>query len=51
MAIPTTPIQIQALGNTVAEGAYTEVMTELLQLWHMHLNKQDMGTILQPGQV
>ena len=50
VAIPTTPVQISALGNTGAEGTYTEVMAELLRAWHIRLNDQDMGTLLQPRQ-
>ena len=50
VAIPTTPVQVGALGNTVAEGTYTEVTAELLRAWHIRLNDQDMGTLLQPGQ-
>ena len=50
VAIPTTPVQVQALGNTIGEGTYTEVTAELLRAWHIRLNDQDMGTLLQPGQ-
>ena len=35
VAIPTTPIQIQVLENTSAEGMYTEVIAELIQSWHI----------------
>ena len=51
VAIPTTPVQVQALGNVEGGGTYTEVMAELLRAWHIRLNDQDMGTLLQPGQV
>ena len=51
VAIPTTPVQIQALGASNGEGTYTEVMAELLRAWHIRLNDQEMGTLLQPGQV
>ena len=44
VAIPTTPVHISALGDVNAEDTYTEVT------WHICLNDQDMGTLLQPGQ-
>jgi len=50
VAISTTPVQVQALGNIVGEGTYTEVTAKLLRAWHIRLNDQDMGTLLQPGQ-
>ena len=50
VAIPTTPVQVQVLGIIVGEGTYTKVTAELLRAWHIHLNDQDMGTLLQPGQ-
>jgi hypothetical protein len=51
VAIPTTPIQIQALGASNGEGTYTEGMAKLLRSWHIQLNDQEMGTLLQPRQV
>jgi len=51
VAIPTTPVQIQALGNVAGKGTFSEVTAELLRAWHIRLNDQDMGTLLQTGQV
>ena len=50
VAIPTTPVQVQALGNVTGEGTYTKAMAELLRAWHIRLNDTDMETLLQPGQ-
>ena len=50
VAIPITPVQVQALDNVTGEGTYTEAMAELLRAWHICLNDTDMGTLLQPGQ-
>ena len=50
VAIPTTPVAVQSLGNSAADGTYTEVMTELLQSWYIRLNDHDMGTLHIPGQ-
>ena len=51
VAIPTTPVQVQTVGNTSALGTYTEVTAELLRAWHIRLNDQDMTTLLNPNQV
>jgi len=51
VAIPTTPVQVQALGNTCSQGTFTEVTAELLRSWHIRLNDQDMTTLLDPTKV
>ena len=48
VAIPTTPMQVQSLGNNIGKGTHTEVMAKMLRAWHIWLNNQEIGTLLQP---